>query len=405
MIWEIAWKNIWRNKTRSLVIILAMTVGMFGGIFASSILRGMFGQRIQNALNLELPHIQVTKRHFAKNNDILLQIDNADEQIGQIEQIAGVKAVSKRICITSMINTPHNSLGVTAYGIDPLKEREIFDLYKTIPDSLGTFLSADKSNNMIISRELAEKLKISSKSKSVLTFQSAEEELVGSAFRIEGLYQTNNSAMDKSTVFLNKKDLASLAGIDERSCHQIIVRLTDGADIQEIKNAVTAISGEGYDVQTWSELSPDVGMMIDLMEMMSMLILTIILIALGFSIANTMFMVVLERTKELGMLMAIGMSRARLFCMVLLETWMLTLLGVAIGIALSNIVISYFSKAGLNLQGADYSALGMDPLIYPALTASDYSTIGVLVFLTGLFAATFPARNALKVNPAEVIRN
>lgn len=405
MIWEIAWKNIWRNKARSLVITLAMTVGMFGGIFASSLLRGMFGQRIQNALNLELPHIQVTKKNFADNNDILLQINNADKQVSQIEQIVGVKAVSKRICITSMINTPHNSLGVTAYGIDPDKEKIIFELYKTIPDSLGHFLSADKSNNIIISKKLAEKLEIRTKSKSVLTFQSTEEELVGSAFRVEGLYKTNNSAMDESMVFLNISDLASLAGIDENSCHQIIVRLTDGVDIQDVKNKIVAISGEGYDVKTWSELRPDVGMMIDLMEMMSMLILTIILIALGFSIANTMFMVILERTKELGMLMAIGMSRTRLFCMVLLETLMLTLLGAIIGIVLSNVIISYFSKVGLNLQGTDYSALGMDSLIYPTLTASDYGTIGFLVFLTGLLAAIFPARKALKVNPAEVVRN
>jgi ABC-type transport system, involved in lipoprotein release, permease component len=405
MIWEIAWKNIWRNRTRSLVIILAMTVGMFGGIFASSLLRGMFGQRIENALNLELPHIEISKKSFTQNNDILLQINNADEQVSQIEQIAGIKTVSKRICVTSMISTPHNSLGITAYGVDPEKERDIFDLHKTIPDSLGGFLSTEKSNTIVMSQKLAEKLKIRWKSKSVLTLQSADEELVGGAFKVEGLYKTNNSAMDESTVFLNKQDLADLVGINENSCHQIIIRLTEEGNVQEIKDKIVAIVGGDYDVRMWSEIRPDVGMMIDLMEMMSTLILGIILIALGFSIANTMFMVVLERTKELGMLMAIGMSKTRVFIMVLLETLMLTLLGAVIGIVLSNLVITYFSKAGLNLQGADYSKLGMDTLIYPTLTLSDYGTIGFLVFLTGLLAAIFPACKALKVNPAEVVRN
>ena len=159
-------------------------------------------------------------------------------------------------------------------------------------------------------------------------------------------------------------------------------------------------------VQDWEELSPYVKLMSGYMDTVMALFMMIILGALGFGIVNTMLMVVLERTKELGMLMAIGMTRKRIFLMILYETVFLALVGAVVGEILSVLVIRYFGRVGIDLTSyaEGMESVGYSAMTFPYLEPYRYLQITVLVVITAIVASVYPALKALKLEPAEAIR-
>jgi ABC-type antimicrobial peptide transport system permease subunit len=148
-------------------------------------------------------------------------------------------------------------------------------------------------------------------------------------------------------------------------------------------------------------------MLNDQIVLLSMIMIIIIMAALGFGIVNTMLMVVLERVKEFGMLIAVGMSRKRVFSMIILESVLLCLTGASAGMAVGAVVIGVFSRKGIDLtayaqQGLE--AMGFSAVMYPSLTWDFYLMVGALVIITGLLASVYPAWKALKLNPADALR-
>ncbi len=144
--------------------------------------------------------------------------------------------------------------------------------------------------------------------------------------------------------------------------------------------------------------------MVEALDVYLYYIVGIILLALLFSILNTMLMAVLERMREIGVLMAVGMSKARIFLMIMLETVMLTMIGGPFGLLLSYGFVTYFGEVGINLGGAAYSDLGFAAIVYPYLDARSYLEVTLMVAVMAVIAAVYPARKALKLIPVEAIR-
>jgi len=162
----------------------------------------------------------------------------------------------------------------------------------------------------------------------------------------------------------------------------------------------------GLLVQNWMELRPDMGMVTSAIAIEVYIILGIILFALAFGIVNTMLMIVFERTRELGMLMAVGMSKSRVFRMIMLETVFLTFIGGIVGMTLSVVLIAVFHRHGIDLSSFSkgLGAFGFDPKIYPFIKRELYVNLSIMILCTGILSAVMPARKALKLKPVEAIR-
>ena len=154
------------------------------------------------------------------------------------------------------------------------------------------------------------------------------------------------------------------------------------------------------------EISPELGLTISVGDQMVFIFMGIILLALAFGIVNTMMMSVLERTREIGMLLALGMNKFKIFMMILLETLFLIIAGCPVGILLAFVSIGITQRTGIDFSNFSeaYSSFGYSSIIYPSLTARQFGIIMLLVFITALFSALFPARRALKLNPAESLK-
>jgi ABC-type lipoprotein release transport system permease subunit len=405
MLIKIAWRNIWRSKLRSVVVLLAISSGLVGGLFSSAWMNGMANQRVRNAFSIETAHIQLHNPHFADNYDVKKTITSTSEKLKDLSEIKGVKAVTSRIKTQAMAATANKNTGVTIVGVNTKTEREVFKLYNKIDSIDGDFLESEKRNPIVISKALAEDLKVKLKSKIVLTFQDFNGEITGAAFKVVGIYKTQNSPWDKVHVFVKDKDLRSVLDLPENQSHEIDIIVDDYTQADEISASIQ----KKYDdvlSEDWSQIQPYLSFISDYMDVMMGIFIVIILAALGFGIVNTMLMVILERTKELGMLMAIGMSKQRIFKMIMLETVFLAVVGAVVGEFISMLLIAYYGVVGINIASLaeGLESVGYSATSYPILETYKYLQITVMVVITGILASIYPAVKALKLHPVEAIR-
>ncbi|HOW41020.1 MAG TPA: FtsX-like permease family protein [Bacteroidales bacterium] len=242
-------------------------------------------------------------------------------------------------------------------------------------------------------------------SKIILSFIDINNNQTEAAFRVSGIFRTNNDMFEAMSVFVPEEELRQLTGIPENSYHRVIGRLKDNS-LSEAASAYLKKELPGYEVMQWKEIQPDLAMLADMMQQIYGIFMGIILAALSFGIVNTMLMSVLERTREIGMLSAIGMNRNRIFSMIMLESVFLSLTGGLSGMLVSGIVIAATAKNGINL--VEYSegleAFGYSAYLFPTIDAPFFIMTTILIVFTGILSSVYPARKALKLNPIEALR-
>ncbi len=401
MLLKIAWRNIWRNKMRSIVVLSSVAIGLFAGMFMIAFFQGLMKQEVDNAIETQLSHIQVHNPVFPEDKEVGALIENGSGLLEKFKQDPAVKAASGRVITTGMISCASTAAGVEIHGIVVSDEKNISSV--TVDLTEGSYFSRGGKNEIVIGKKLAGKLAVQLHSKIVLTIQTKSGDLTAGSFRVAGLFRSRNSSFDETTVFTKQDDLAQLLGTG-KEIHEIALLLKDGKQADPI----AASYKKQYPsllVQTWSEIEPEMAMLTGLMDQMMYIIIGIILLALMFGIINTMLMAVLERQREFGMLMAIGMNKVRVFFMVLLESFMLTCIGLPAGILLTIVFVRYFASRGIDLSAFSeaLSQLGFSSIVYPELQQSMFLPITLMTALSAILSAIYPALKALQFKPAVAI--
>lgn len=242
-------------------------------------------------------------------------------------------------------------------------------------------------------------------SRLTLTFLDRDNNQVGARFRIAGIYDTKNTIFEMGSVFVRDADVKVLTGYDDDAYNQLILRISDVEQTENITAELRTMFPE-LEVMNWKELQPDLAMMTDYVHQIYGFLMVIIMAALAFGIVNTMLMAVLERTKELGMLTAIGMNKRKVFSMIMLESVFLSVLGGFTGMFTGAVIIKLTARNGINfLQYAEgMEAFGYSAHIFPEINASFFIMMTALVIITGILSSVYPATKALRLNPVEAIR-
>jgi putative ABC transport system permease protein len=404
MIWSIAWRNVWRNKVRSIIMMVAIALGLFAGVFTMAFMQGAVDARISSATKSELAHLQIHAPHFLDNNESSIYIQNSGEFVIEIEKIDGVLAASQRLVAEPFIMAAHGTGGGRLIGIWPEKEKKVTDIWEHVIE--GTYL--EKTGRMppvLIGEKLKKRLQLKTGSKINVQMVDLNGDLSSKGFRVSGIYKTNNTTYDETHLFVLYDDLQSQLGIENNAAHEIAVIVKNADEAATIKPAIQEIAAN-LDVQTWKELSPEMSILTDTLDQYMYIFILIILLGLCFGIINTMLMAVLERTKEIGMLMAVGMNKRRIFSMIILESVMLTLSGGILGIIIGSGVTKIFETKPIDVSmfSEGLEKYGFATQIYTSLKIETIVIITILVIVTGILSAIYPARKALKLNPAEATR-
>jgi len=402
MIWTIAWRNVWRNKKRSAIIISAIIFGLWAGIISVGITLGMMQQMVDSAIASSLSHIQIHQPGFLEHKEISLTIAEGSTVLQEAEAFSGIKAASGRAVISGMASTTQSAAGVEIYGIIPEKEKAVTCISQKI--QTGTYFDSDKRNPLVIGRKLADRLEVKIGSKVVLTAQARDSTISAGAFRIVGIYKTESSVFDEISVFAEQQDVDKIFGL-EGQIHEIAVLVENSDEVDSVSVKLSALLPQ-LQVQSWKQLSKILASYVEMGIQMLDIFMILILLTLIFGITNTLLMGVVERMRELGVVLALGMNHRKVFSLVLLESVMLSLVGGVIGVILGIISIEIIAKYGIDLAlfSEGLAEFGISQVTYPYLPVSQYPKIILMVVATAVIAAVFPGIKALRLNPIQAIR-
>lgn len=402
MLFKVAWRNVWRNRSRSMVIVVSVAIGLWAGIFMVGFYHGMISQRIRSVIERESSHIQIHHPSFADEHDLRYDIGPRDSVLQMLQKGLPILRSAQRIVCHGMAATASGSSGVRINGIDPAAEAGIIGLSGDV--DTGSYFNAGGKHDVLIGSRLARKLGLSVGRKLVLTTEDRKGELSSGAFRVVGVFRTVNASHDETDVYIRLADADALGSMEGR-VNEAALLLTDDRAVDTTAAALVGLL-QGLEVRKWTEINPEMQLLVSTNNQVLVIFMGIILLALAFGIVNTMLMSVLERTREIGMLLSLGMSRLRVFLMILFETLFLVTAGCPAGIVPGLLTVSYLNRTGIDLSRfmEALSSFGWDFMVYPSLEWRQVLTIIGLVVLTALLSALFPARRALSLKPAEAMR-
>ncbi len=400
----ISWRNIWRNRSRSLIIIIAIILGLMGGVFSAAVRLGTEQQQYRESVEHQISHIQVHHTDFVANPEARFRIAQGFEIAKQLTEHPAIKVASPRTVFDGMAASANMNSGIRIKGVDPDTEAHTTSLDKLIVE--GTYFAENgRLPSVIIGRELAEKLNSGVGSRIVLTFQDIEGEIISASFRIEALYEVSSSRFEERNVFVRTTVLNSFIG-DPGAVTEIAVLLEDSDEYRKLKDEIQAMHAN-LEVRHWADLMPALFYSLEFLDQSLIWMVGIIMLGVSFGLLNTILMSVLERIKEFGVLMAIGMKKTKVFAMVLLETSLVSLIGGVIGLLLSFGMVEYLYVRGIDLSsvgGDGLSEFGYASVIYPEIDPVFYFKLMILVVAFAVVAAIYPAWKAVRFVPAEAVR-
>ena len=402
MLITIAWRNLWRNHRRSLIMLAAIAFGVWGMIWMTSLMRGMVDQMIDDAINTLSGHVQIHAKGYLDDPSIEHTLpavaNNADlESLLNSEKVT---AWSQRIRVPAVVRSERDVYGVTLIGIDPQREKGLSFIADSVTD--GNYLDAVDDKHVLLGRKLVEKLETKLGRRIVLMSQDPDNNLAERGFRIGGIYDADLEATETSYVFAGietvRKMLKMGSGVSEVSLLGHDYRNVDG-----LASDVRAVA-DGEETKTWLELDPYMALMLGVMDGFILVWFSVIFLALSFGLINTLLMAVFERTREIGLIQALGMPPGNILYMVLIESVIMLLIGLIAGNLLTWLTILPI-RDGIDISGVAEGLewAGMSSTLLPVVKSSDVLLANGIVLVLGIAASLFPAWRASRKVPVEAI--
>ena len=400
-IYKMAFRAISRNRRRSFFSALAISVGLALLILMSSVLAGEMGSAIEKAILLQSGHLQIRAASYDENKSSLKWEDlvqNPDQIASQIAAFDQVKAATPRLYASGFITKGNDSAGARIYGIEPQSVAN--DPYREGIIS-GSYLSSDDREGLLVGKPLADKLHLNAGDQVNLSVNTANGDVSEQVFTVRGIFSTGTYGFDNGTIFL---PLAKAQAITQAENHAstIFVLLNDTVDTDSVANALSA--GPGLKILTWKELNP---MVVDFettaQSYMSLFYLIILAIVVSV-IINTLIMSVYERTREIGILTAIGMKGRRIMGLFLAECSLLGVGGVLMGIVLGLLAVYLFNINGFYIGNMGLTGMLVTDTIYARLTVDNIINLSIVTFIFTILAGLYPAVMASHMEPVEALR-
>jgi len=397
---KMAFRDLGRNRRRSFFSALAVSVGLAILMLMSAVINGEMGSAIQGAILLETGHIQVRAASYDENKSSLkwqTLVENPDQIAAKIAAIPQVKVATPRLFASGFISAGNQSAGARIFGIDPASAAN--DPYRLGIIS-GSYLTADDKGGLLIGKPIAEKLHLKAGDNVGLSVNTANGDVAEQTFAVRGVYSTNTYGFDNATIFL---PLAKAQAITQAQNHAstVFVLLKD---ISYTDAVASALKGSSLKVLTWKDLNP---LILDWETQANsyISILYLIILAIAASvIVNTLIMSVYERTREIGILSAIGMRGGRIMLLFLAESALLAVGGVIMGVFLGLLANFLFNIHGFYIGNMGLTGFMVADTIFARLTVNDAINLSIVTFIVTILAGLYPAIMASRMQPVEALR-
>jgi ABC-type lipoprotein release transport system permease subunit len=398
---RLAWRNLWRNHRRTLIMLAAIVVGVWAMIFMTALIRGMVDDMVRDGVRVLPGHVQIHHPDFRDDPSINNRIDPPGDALRKVLSGDDVVAWATRIRVPAVISSERDTRGVTLLGIDPDRERGLSFIADDVIE--GRFLESRDDKGLVIGRELIERLETDLGKRVVIMTQDPQNEIADRGFRIVGIFESNMKAQEEGLVFVAEGTLQRLLGVGDK-VSEIAILGTYYRDVDGLNRSVAQAAGSDVEVLPWYELDKYLGSMLSAMDGFILVWIVVVFLALSFGLVNTLVMAVFERVREIGLMLALGMTPRNIVSQIIVESILLLVLGLAVGNVLAWASIEPL-KGGIDIsvvaEGMEW--FGASSMLYPALYLKDVVLANVVVIVLGFLASLSPALRASRYEPIEAI--
>ena len=403
---KIAWRNIWRNTRRSVLTILAVAFATVLLVFMLSLQFGSYDAMIRSAVGVHTGHLQVQEKTYRKQNNIRKVVADPNVVVRQIASINGITAWTARANAFALISSRQRTYGAAIIGIQPESEVRVSTIQHLVRQ--GRYLQERDTNAALVGRLLARNLRVGPGDELIVLGQGRDGSVAATAVTIKGIFSSGEDQFDRHTLLVPLaffQEVFAMRG----AVHEIVILVKSLADVEPIQNQLSsrlsAVGISGLAVLNWKELMPGLVQAIKMDLSGGLIMYVILIIVVAFSIFNTFLMAMFERTREFGVLMAIGATPGRLARLLLLESVTMTAVGVAVGILTGSAITLYFQSQGIVIKGASelLGQYGMPERIYPHLSWLSVTIGAGIVLLITSLTALYPAWRIRRLKPVQAM--
>lgn len=405
MLLTLALRNTWRNKRRSLLTMSAMVVSSSLLILALGVFAGVEKDMLASATEQYHGHMVISRKGYQANRDLFAHFAPQPKLLERIGKTKKVMGNSPRLRGFGLVSHGQDTYPAELMGISPELEKKVTKLQDKMV--AGSYLVENPANGAVIGKGLAKKLGVVPGDELVFVTQAADGSIGNDLLTLEGIFVTGDVGHDNTLVLVGLPWLQRVMVLKNR-IHELAVSVRDPRQAKALTHDLNPILSEGLEALDWGELLPGMRDAIAIADVGNLIITVILYLATGLGILNTFFMSVMERTREFGVLIAMGMRPWRIRAMVLLEAVFMggasLILGVALGLSMSL----YMQKVGIDLSAYStpitYAGGTILPRLHAVIEPANLIIPAVLLLAVCLAAGFLPANRAAKLIPVQAIR-
>jgi ABC-type lipoprotein release transport system permease subunit len=406
---RMAWRNVWRNPRRTWLTVSAIGFACTILIFMLSFQFGSYGTMINTSIKIRTGHLQIQAKKYFEEGAMRMVVPEPKAVMDEVSGIKAVEAITARANAFSLVSSEERTYGAVVIGVSPENEARVSTLESLVRK--GGFLNEAEPGETpaIIGRLMANNLQAGIGDELVVLGQGRDGSVAAAILTVSGIYESGIDEFDRRT--LHMPLAAFQAAFSMRgAAHEIVVNVESLEQVGPVKQTVSDMlkerpSGEDLTVLDWDELMPGLTTAIKLDLTIGVVFWFLLVLVVAFSILNTFLMAVLERTREFGVMMAIGTGPWRLVKIILFESSAMTAVGIALGILLGCMVTYIAGVYGIDLAGASeiLSQYGISGKIHPRLTFLTALAGPALVFIVTFAVSLYPAFRIKRLEPVEAM--
>jgi len=417
MLVPLAWRNLWRHRRRTLITAGAMAVSIAFVMGMLAYIDGMYRKMAEVMIDQSTGHVQVHHPDYPNTRALLDTVPSAGARIAAVAALPTTRAVSGRLMGFALLGSDDQTTGAQLVGVDPARELALVPMNDRVTS--GRWLVATADHEIVLGKGLAKTLEVTVGKTIVAVTQASDGSLGNDLYTVVGIVESGSAVLDRSGAWMRLADLQTLLVLPDQ-VHEITVltptrdpKVNDRATTAAAKAVQAAVDsvGDGAPVkaQTWWQASPGTAELIGTSDVSAAVSMAIVFAVAGLGILNTMLMSVFERTRELGVMKALGTRPRKVVALVLWESVLLAGLSVVGGLALGAALDAFLVVHGLELMSTSGNRLStggvlFDPMVMGVVRIDRIVTTVVALIAVSVLAALWPAVRAARLRPVDAMR-